>query len=193
MKKVKPILCVIDGVADLMDDTNSNLESVSIASLLLKLTTQYDCHIITALHTNPNSDRARGHIGSEITRKAETVVNITKDGDTSVVRAAYCRDMDIQDFAFFINSTGLPELAQFNDIHPAKEHKLKELFAKILPLPNTATYSDLVSKIMEEAKIRERMAKRKITDALSAGILDKNNADYYHLKQKEVEEYGLPF
>lgn len=193
MRKVKPILCVIDGVADLMEDTNSNLESVSIASLLLKLTTQYDCHIITALHTNPNSDRARGHIGSEITRKAETVVNITKDGDTSVVRAAYCRDMDIQDFAFFINSTGLPELTKINDVQPAKAQKLKDLFTKILPLPNTMTYSDLVNRVMEEVKIKERMAKRKIEEALSAGVLEKNNAEYYHLKQKEIESNGLPF
>lgn len=192
MRKTKPILCVIDGVADLMEDTNCNLESVAIASLLLRLTSVYNCHIITALHTNPNSDRARGHIGSEITRKAETVVNITKDGDTSLVKAAYCRDMEIQDFAFFINSKGLPELTELPQPTP-KTAKLDVLFSKIVPLLNTITYADLVEKVKVEAKVKDRQAKYKIKIAIDEGIIEMNNAGYYHLKQKQIENETLPF
>lgn len=192
MQKVKPIICVIDGVADLMEDTNSNLESVSIASLLLRLTSQYNCHIITALHTNPNSDRARGHIGSEITRKAETVVNITKDGNNSVVKAAFCRDMDIQDFAFFINNQGLPELTDIPNV-THKTAKLDTLFSQIIPLPNTILYADLVEKVVTEGKVKERQAKRKIKSAVDEGILEINNAGFYHLKQKQIDNEILPF
>lgn len=191
MEQVKPTLCVLDGVADLMEDTNSNLESVSIASLLLKLTSQYNCHILTALHTNPNSDRARGHIGSEITRKAETVVNVTKDGDTSLVKSAYCRDMDIQDFAFIINSKGLPEPTEIKRSQPGKVEKLQMLFAEIIPLPNSMAYAVLKSKIVEKG-LSDSTAKRYISDALDNGIIEKNQAGFYSLKQ-EKQEYELPF
>jgi hypothetical protein len=192
IRKIRPTLCVIDGISDLMEDTNSNIESVYIASMLLRLTSQFDMHIITALHTNPGSDKARGHIGSEIQRKAETVLNVSKDGNTSLVKAAFCRDMDIQDFAFFINSQGLPELTEIENKQP-KAIKLKDLFTSIVPLPNTMSYSDLVSKVIEKSGVKERQAKNKIKDAADMGILLINNVGYYHLKQQDNEESDYPF
>ncbi|KAA6327949.1 hypothetical protein EZS27_023100 [termite gut metagenome] len=192
MEMIKPILCVIDGIADLLEDTNNNTESISIASLLLKLTTQYNCHILTALHTNPNSDRARGHIGSEITRKAETVINVSKEGGTSLVKAAYCRDIDIQDFAFIINERGLPELTERQETKP-KASKLQELFGNILPPPNSLSHSGLISKVVERGKVKERQAKYKIKDALDSGIIEIDAAGYYSLKIKPPNNGDLPF
>lgn len=191
IRKIRPTLCVIDGVSDLMEDTNSNIESVSIASMLLRLTSQFNMHIITVLHTNPGSDKARGHIGSEVQRKAETVLNVAKDGDTSLVKAAFCRDMDIQDFAFFINSQGLPELTEIAN-KQSKTMKLRDLFTAIVPLPNTLSYSDLVSKVVEKSGVKERQAKNKIKDAVESGLLEINNVGYYHLHQ-DNEKSDYPF
>lgn len=194
INRIQPALCIIDGVADLMEDTNSNMESVSIATLLLKLTSQYNCHILTAIHTNPGSDKARGHIGSEITRKAETVVNVSKNGDVSMVKADYCRDIEIQDFSFIINAHGLPELSDIKPISKPKTSRMRALFDQILPYPQTLTNSDLVAKIMQLCDVEKRAAQYKISNAMKAGVITQNKMNLYHIKQDvQAVESELPF
>jgi hypothetical protein len=192
MERVKPTFCVIDGVGDLMDDTNDNRESVSIATMLLQLTTKYDCHILTAIHTNPGTDKARGHIGSEIMRKAETVITVKKDGDTTCVTAAYCRDIEFQEFAFRIGADGLPELTSLPVVTP-KNAALEKLFGETIPLQSTMNYTDLVTKIAESENVQPRQAKNKIKDALNAGIIVKNDGGLYYLRQKTASDETLPF
>ena len=193
MEQVRPALCVIDGVADLMTDTNSNTESVSIATMLLQLTTRYDCHIITTIHTNPGGDKARGHIGSEVVRKAETVMHVAKDGITSKVTAPYCRGIELQDLAFVINGAGLPELTDV-PASTSKSIELENLFAEILPLPQTDTHNNLKSKVTEKLGCAEKTARRRISDATECGILVKNEAGYYHLRHKTAnDDETLPF
>lgn len=193
INKVRPSLCVIDGVGDLMNDTNSNTESVEIATLLLQLTTKYNCHIITVVHTNPGSDKARGHIGSEIIRKAETVISVRKDGDVSRVTASYCRDIEFQEFAFMIGADGLPELTEIPVEYPINI-ELKNLFTQILPLPNTDTYNNLKNKIIETSGVADKTARRRIQAGIDEGIIVKNEAGYYHLKHQTInEDESLPF
>jgi hypothetical protein len=193
MQRVKPLFCVIDGVGDLMDDTNSNTESVSIATLLLQLTTQCDCHILTAIHTNPNSDKARGHIGSEIMRKAETVISVKKDGDVSRVTATYCRDVEFQEFAFSIGTDGLPELTDV-PVETPKSEEAERMFAEILPSPRSLNYVNLVESIMRACGISKSTANRRISKAREAGVLIVDESGYYRLKNKSVEDTEtLPF
>lgn len=192
MERVRPTFCVIDGVGDLMDDTNSNTEAVAIATLLLQLTSRYECHILTAIHSNPGTDKARGHIGSEILRKAETVITVKKDGDTTSVTAAYCRDIEFAEFAFRIGADGLPELTTMPVVTP-KNAALEALFAEIIPLQSTMTYADLVVKIKEAEGVQDRQAKNKIKAALDAGIIVKNIAGAYHIRLKTTSDETLPF
>ena len=193
IRRTNPAFCVIDGVGDMMNDTNSNTEAVAIATLLLQITTQYDCHILTAIHTNPGTDKARGHIGSEVIRKAETVISVRKDGDTSRVTATYCRDVEFQEFAFIINDEGLPELTDV-PASTSKSIELENLFAEILPLPQTDTHNNLKSKVTEKLGCAEKTARRRISDATECGILVKNEAGYYHLRHKTAnDDETLPF
>ena len=95
-----PKLVVIDGVSDLLTNTNNLEESEALVSELLTLSTIYSCHIMCVLHTNPNSDKARGHLGSTLMRKAETVLFVHRVGDMSLVEPQYCRNMPFERFAF---------------------------------------------------------------------------------------------
>ena len=45
----------------------------------LKWTEDYNIHIVVVLHENPGSDKARGHIGTELMNKAETVIALEVD------------------------------------------------------------------------------------------------------------------
>ncbi len=67
-------LLIIDGIRDLMYDINSPSESTDLINLLMRWSSGYNLHIHTVLHLNKGDDNARGHIGTELNNKAETVL-----------------------------------------------------------------------------------------------------------------------
>ena len=106
-------LVIIDGIRDMVYDINSPSESTKIISKLMQWTDERQIHIHTVLHQNKADENARGHIGTELNNKAETVLEVAKDklnSNISVVQAIHIRAMDFQPFAFRINEDALPEL-----------------------------------------------------------------------------------
>jgi len=107
-------LVIIDGIRDMVYDINSPSESTKIISKLMQWTDERQIHIHTILHQNKADENARGHIGTELNNKAETVLEVAKDkndSDISTVKAVHIRAMDFEPFAFRINDDALPELA----------------------------------------------------------------------------------
>ena len=114
-------LVIIDGLRDLLFDINSSVEAAEVIGLLMKWTSRYNLHIHTVLHLNKADDNVRGHIGTELNHKAETILQICRnedDGNVSEVHASLIRDRDFPPFAFRINEDGLPELAPDVDFRP---------------------------------------------------------------------------
>lgn len=104
---------VIDGIRDLLYDINSPSESVDLINDLMRWSSMHDLHIHTVLHLNKGDDNTRGHIGTELNNKAETILQITKsqfDGNISEVKAMHIREKEFKPFAFRINNDALPEL-----------------------------------------------------------------------------------
>lgn len=108
-------LVVIDGIRDMVYDINSPGESTRIISKLMQWTDDRQIHIHTILHQNKGDENARGHIGTELNNKAETILQVTKsqfDGNISEVKAMHIREREFQPFAFRINRDALPELVE---------------------------------------------------------------------------------
>jgi hypothetical protein len=103
-------IVVIDGIADLQRNTNDLEESDALVAELMALSTRAGTHIICVLHTNPGSDKARGHLGSSLQRKAESVLFVHRDGDCSIVEPQFCRNEPFERFAFTISEEGIPQL-----------------------------------------------------------------------------------
>ena len=106
---------IIDGIRDLLYDINSPKEATDIISRFMQWTDDRQIHIHTILHQNKNDENARGHIGTELNNKAETVMQIEVDKEErsiSVVEAIHIRDREFEPFAFRINSETLPELVE---------------------------------------------------------------------------------
>ena len=96
-------LVVIDGIRDLMLDINNSTEATKLVGDLMQWTSEQNIHIQTVLHLNKGDDNARGHIGTELNNKAETVLQITKDNtlpDRSIVGPAIIRSKPFNKFAF---------------------------------------------------------------------------------------------
>lgn len=120
---------VIDGIRDLITSINDESESSNIASHLLKWTEQFGIHIIVVLHENPGSEKARGHLGTELTNKAETVIAVEIDStntEVSIAKPSSCRNKPFQPFAFEIDEYGLPVIIHDYEI-PSKSSKKKSI------------------------------------------------------------------
>lgn len=73
---------LIDGVADLVCNINDPEECNEFVAALHALAIEHDCAILCVIHFNPGTDvKARGHLGSQLQRKAETNLQIDKDGE----------------------------------------------------------------------------------------------------------------
>lgn len=91
-------LVVIDGIADLCNSPNDETESLELISQVMALAQEYHTPIFCILHENPGSEtgKTRGHIGSELNRKAFANLRIDKDAET-LVSTIYGTDMRKRD------------------------------------------------------------------------------------------------
>jgi hypothetical protein len=129
-------LVVIDGIRDLVFDINNSEEAASIATDLLKWTEDLQIHILTVLHQNKATNDARGHLGTELVNKAETVISISRDTenrDISTVAPEYCRDKDFEPFAFSVDEQGLPFLIDEVPSNPDARRVRKPTAASLKP------------------------------------------------------------
>ena len=77
---------IIDGIADLCISPNDEGESLELIAKIHSLSHKYDCAIFLVLHENPSSElgKTRGHLGSELTRKAFANLRVDKNPDTGL-------------------------------------------------------------------------------------------------------------
>jgi hypothetical protein len=155
-------LVIIDGIRDMVYDINSPGESTRIISKLMQWTDERQIHIHTILHQNKADENARGHIGTELNNKAETVLEVAKDkfdGNISTVQAIHIRAMDFQPFAFHINEDALPELvdgysfdknkseSQFFDYSELKDEQHREALEATFSESEQYGYSELMKAL----------------------------------------------
>jgi hypothetical protein len=111
-------LVVIDGIRDLVTDINSAEQATEIVGKLMKWSYDREIHICTVLHQNKADDNARGHIGTEIVNKSETVIQVAKakNKEYSTVTSVYCRGMEMKEFQFKVdNNIPIIELDEHGD------------------------------------------------------------------------------
>lgn len=119
---------IIDGAVDLLYDFNDLRESKRLSTKFMEWSSNYNCHINTILHTNKDQNYARGHLGSELMNKSETVFRITKEDDlNSSVNCEMSRNAGFKQFNFCIEN-GLPKRNEmptnFYDNNPGVKERL---------------------------------------------------------------------
>jgi hypothetical protein len=104
-------LVIIDGIRDLVFDINNISESTILTSKLMSWSKENNIHIINVIHQNKSDNNARGHLGTELTNKSDSVISVASvDSKTSVVKAVKTRDMEFNTFSFEVDSDGIPFL-----------------------------------------------------------------------------------
>ena len=173
-------LVVIDGIADLIRSANDETESIAIVDELYRLAGIYNTCIICVLHFVPNGIKLRGHIGSELQRKAAGILSIEKDENPefSVVKALKVRDGSPLDVPMTLFGWDKALDMHVYRGEKSKEDKDKrksnELHAVIRGAFCSATrlsYQQLCEILMRELDIKDRTAKKYIAYMKEQGIL----------------------
>lgn len=196
---------IIDGIKDLINSINDEGEATMIASKLLKWTEEKNIHIITVLHQNKSDNNARGHIGTELINKAETVLSVTKseqDKDISIVEAQQCRNREPEPFAFEINEYGLPVIVEdFEirtetkndrfDVTDMEDFKKYQLLTEIFSKNESFGYSELVRqmKLAYKKQFNKKLGDNRAKDL----ITDCKNENWLSQEKPKAPYKLLPF
>ncbi|MEE1167652.1 MAG: AAA family ATPase, partial [Alistipes sp.] len=171
-------IIVIDGIADLQRNTNDLEESDALIGELMALSTHTRSHIVCVLHTNPGSDKARGHLGSSLQRKAESVIFVHRVGDSSVVEPQFCRNEPFERFAFAISEEGIPQLCNL-----PSDSNLENPVVTILRqhFSGAVERTTLATKCQELLGITSDNARMKIHRLVKQGTLTKDDGNIIRL------------
>lgn len=184
-------LVIIDGVRDLVKDFNDITESSKVVGLLMEASSRKKCAIICVLHQNKNDNNARGHLGTELCNKSETVLQVENTNGIATVKPIYSRNREIAEFSFRINEFGLPIGCDLPKVE-IKTEELKELMRKAMFGSSWMSRKDLTAKIAILTGKTERTAERKIKDALDKEILSVNKVGYLILSDQAIPEKSEP-
>jgi hypothetical protein len=183
-------MVVIDGIADLVRCANDEAESVGVIDELYRLAGIYKTCIICVLHFIPNGLKLRGHLGSELQRKAAAILSIEKDVNPqiSVIKALKVRDgspLDVPIIQFAWDKE--KEMHAYFGVKP-KEEKEKRKETELVSLAKTifsktklCTYVDLCEQIQKLLDVKERTAKNYIKFMRNREIIlrDASNQSYF--------------
>lgn len=106
-------LVVIDGIADLVSDVNDLKHSNLVVQWLMEVTSRFNCHIVTIIHSNYGSDKPTGHLGSLLEKKAELQYTLKANKDTGCIDVVCrrTRNVPFEPFSFNLTDTNLPTIS----------------------------------------------------------------------------------
>ena len=161
-------LVVIDGIADLIRCANDEAESIAVVEELYRLAGIYNTCIVTVLHFIPNGLKLRGHLGSELQRKAAAILSIEKDTKpaVSVVKALKVRDgspldVPLMQFAWDKEKAMHAYLGEKpkEEKDRRKEEELVAVARELFSRKRFIGYMELSEELQTAFEVKERTAK----------------------------------
>jgi hypothetical protein len=191
-------LVFIDGIADLLFDVNDIRESTTLIDKIRKIASDYDVAIGYVLHQNPSdSSKMRGHLGTTLTNKSETVIQIEscKDNDSiKLVSTTHTRNRKPEDWSFQIDDNGIPVIMEEKYEEPKKGRKplkihsddeIYQMLLKVYQSEGKAHgfgYTAIYSKLQQNESLGTTKAKELVTYAKEIGLIYQDTDKKYFLK-----------
>lgn len=199
----KPDIIIVDGIADMMQDAATSAEEAThIRDMLLTITNDRECNIIVVQHTNEGeeSDKARGHIGAELTRKADMRIVMRKpdyliqDDGTRVARCIKFRSNRPLEDIYVTYQEGKPYLSYSAGQQPIQLPISVETVREWFGRTERYTAGQLNILVMQETGKKERTAYNYMEQLVAAGVLVKNGNGkantYYTLQADDCSNSG---
>lgn len=175
----------LDGSADFVADVNDPEESNDFVAKLHGIAIEHACSITNVIHTNPNSDKTRGHLGSQLERKAESNLCLEKVDDVTTIFSVKQRRAPIPKgtgpcFRWDDEAGMHVSTTTRNQARDTEKAELGQMLAEDMFASRPAMrYSDAVSTIMELLEVSTPTANRKLREMLQCGAVKKTVAGLY--------------
>lgn len=180
---------LIDGYCDLVSDVNDSAESNDFVARLHGLAIQYACHISGVIHLNPGTEKSRGHLGSQLERKAETNLQMekNKDDESSLIfstknrRAGIPRKLGIcfkwdDELKMHLSCEAKPSARQ-----SAELESLRDLSRDIFSNHPAMRYSDIIKSMTSDLHLTQTTAERRFNRLKCLSIIEKSVAGLWIL------------
>ena len=217
--EVKPTVCFLDGMLDIVEDYNDQKECQPIIRKCMKLVTHYDMSMWCVLHENPMAEKMVGTLGSITQRKVTEALSVKKHKFEKEkypnkpdiwfeVLQPKARGKDQEEWAFEVvnaESWGVPVELEDNGervINPEVE-TLKECIARFKDMNWTsggATYSDLDKHLTSQGITSGATRSKLINAALECQVITsegkKGHRKFYYNGErqlKSISQEALPF
>ena len=197
------IVVVIDVISDCLKNFNDPANSLELIDLMNQEINNHDVSFICVLHENPGTDKARGHLGTEIVNKSSTVLQIgelkDKNNDpTGVIKVNFLHTRTTKRpspvyLTYSDEAKGLI-LADLDSIKTAVDSMNKSLTVKQVIelleeyLDNEMSSQALISLIQNEYSCSDRTIRERLAEVIKEGILSKNGISQRLCKKKKGKE-----
>lgn len=116
IKTYRPDICIIDGIADMLEDINSGPDSVRLLQQFQMMATDYNCNITMVIHLNRTGEKLnlRGWLGTLMLHKSYEVFNcdrISKEEAFSAELTVSRHFSRKECLCYAIDGDGLPMLS----------------------------------------------------------------------------------
>ena len=213
VQTVKPDLCIIDGIKDLMTNINDADQATMIMEQLMDLAKAVNCCIVCVLHQNKSeSDRnMRGSIGTELTNKAFEVYQceFLERREMFKVTQTLSRKKRIKEaIGYRLNEKGLPESCELPPEQPRDDNgrwtkaecdldseELKALFNKAMEGRTQRPFNEVMAVALKKCEVPDVTTYYMyLKEALEQGIINKVTESDTNKQWIELTDEGmLPF
>ena len=212
---VKPTDIFLDGMLDIVNDYNDQVECQPIIRKCMMLATYYDASLWAVLHENPMVDKLVGVLGSITQRKVSEIFTVIKVKQSELkesdrrpdlpdiyfrVKQVKARGRDVSDwlFEYVTNAGGWGQPVELEDngarvVNP-EEETLKECIARFKDMNWTAsgaTYSDLDKHLTSQGITSGATRSKLINAALECQVItsegSKGHRKFYYNGDKAVK------
>lgn len=164
----------IDGGADFVQDVNDPSASNAIVKYFEELAIKYSTAICIVIHTNPGSDKERGHLGSQFQRKCGSLLTVKSEDNYSYLEPKILRYggvKNIPNIMFQYSPEkgyhvpfGIKNEEFIEDTKKAKKNTSAwKLCQKVFAGLNGLTYEEAKLRIMKVRGCEDRTAKKEFT------------------------------
>jgi hypothetical protein len=205
--QVQPTDIFLDGMLDIVEDYNDQVECQPIIRKCMMLATHYDTSLWAVLHENPMVDKLVGTLGSITQRKVSEIFTVIKIKQCDLkpneqrpdlpdiyfrVKQNKARGRDVADwlFQYVTNAGGWGQPMEIEDngqrIVNTKEMEIlkeaDELFKAYNWTSTGATYTDLERFVRSKGVTSNRKISTLFNTAMENGIIYKSDKKKYHYK-----------
>lgn len=164
----QPLFIVFDTITDCVDDFNNTDSTMKLIDLLNETINNYNVSFLCVIHENPRSDKARGHLGTELINKSSTAlqVNFVKDAqkrDTDIVRIKFLK--------FRSTKNREPFYAKYCDIKSGLQLVSQDEFSTTaVSRKQKADFVTINDFLVQELCEIESISRKQLLDKMSAAM-----------------------